>query len=331
MENIYEGYRLARKGKTWQIAVQRVMRDEARYLAHLQELFLSGRIRTSPYRIKVLYEPKRREAHVLPFFPDRIAHHAVMNIVIPLWEPMFYKDVYGCIPGKGQHAASTRCMQFVKRNLYCGQLDVRKFFYSIDHDICMSIVEHKIKCKPTLHWFDDLIRSTGGDVGIGLGNFPSPWLGNLYLNEVDQALLSRHPGIDYERYCDDMLIFSDDKAVLRDAVDFVETFLRDRLKLTLSKKTIYPTSHGVDFVGYRHFPSGKILLRKSTAKRMKRRLKALPWELKHGIISAGSARSVLMSTKGWLQWANTHNLQVALKINELTEVVEKYAEIQGFR
>jgi hypothetical protein len=192
----------------------------------------------------------------------------------------------------------------------------------------MRVIRKKIKDKDVLNWFDELIRSTGGEKGIGLGNFPSPWMGNLYLNELDQEIIKRFPNIGYERYCDDMLAFSNSKLEARQAADFIESFLLNKLKLTLSAKRVYPTSQGVDFVGYRHFPNGKILVRKSTAARMKRKIRAIPWLVKHRKLSLSQARSTLASITGWMKWANSYNLRMKTDIDEMIKVVTEFEKLQ---
>ena len=327
-ENLELAFDLAARGKRWQHQIRKVEKRKDEALDKLRELLIKREFKTAKYRTKILYEPKRREAHVLPFYPDRIVHHAVMNIVIPIWMPYFYKHVYGCLTRRGQQAASTCCMKYTMRNKYCGQLDVHHFFASIDHETMMRIIRKKIKDKDVLAWFEELIKSTGGNKGIGLGNFPSPWMGNLYMSELDWALVKRFPHVDYERYCDDMIIMSNSKIEVREAVEFAEKFLLKKLKLTLSAKDIYPTSQGVDFVGYRHFPTGKILVRKSTAARMKRKVRAIPWMLKHRKLTLSQARSVLASISGWMRWANTYNLRMKLDIDETVELINTYEELQ---
>ena len=96
--------------------------------------------------------------------------------------------------------------------------------------------------------------------------------------------------------------------------------MRERLQLEMSKCELYPVSRGVDFLGYRHFPRGYILVRKSTVKRVKKRLKELPVKLANGEITTEQYRSSLASTMGWLQWANSYNLRQSLNIDALMEV-----------
>lgn len=324
MDNLIEAYNKAKKGKTWQRIVKFFDREKDKLLQELQQMLIDGTFHTSAYREKIIYEPKQRTIYVLPFYPDRIMQHAVMNIVAPIWDRMFIEDSYCCRKGKGQHAGSKRCMQFVRRNKFCLQGDISKFYPSINHEIMMDIIARKIKDNRVLKFFEDIINSIKGETNIPIGNYTSQWLGNLYMNELDQFIKHELHVRDYIRYCDDFLLFSNDKEQLRQWADAVEDFVNNRLKLKLSKKRLYPVSQGVDFLGYRHFPDGKILVRKSTAKRQKQIIKDIPYMLGHGIITKETALAKINSIRGWLQWANTHNFSMALMLDDLEKWVIGY-------
>ena len=144
------------------------------------------------------------------------------------------------------------------------------------------------------------------------------------MNELDQLIKHKYHIKDYIRYCDDFLLFSNNKEKLNQMKLTIEKFITEQLKMKLSKRDLFPVTQGVDFLGYRHFPQGYILLRKTTAKRVKKRLKSLFWKVKHKKISKESAISTIASTKGWLRWANTHNMSLSLKIMELETEIKEY-------
>lgn len=323
--NIELAFNKAKKGKTWQESVQRVERDKEKKLAELRQSFLDGTFKTSKYTVKTIFEPKQREIFILPFFPDRIAQHAIMNIVAPIWDSMFIQDSFACRKGKGQHAGSKRCMQFTRRNAWVCQFDISKFYSSIPHGKLLEVIQRKIKDEKVLRLFKDIIESIGEERNVPIGNFTSQWFGNLYLNELDQFVKHRLHIRDYLRYCDDFLIFGNNKEELKRLADKVEAFVVWILGMNLSKKALYPTAHGIDFLGYRHFPNGKILVRKATAKRIRKRLKVIPWALKHGRITKEQAVGKLASANGWLKHANAHHLRMAIRLDELTAEVEAIA------
>lgn len=317
--NIRTAYLSARKGKRWQRAVKAFEENADENLLGIQELLVTKKFSTAKYRSKTIYEPKQREIYILPFAPDRIVHHALMRALEPIWEGLFIDDSYACRKGKGIHAGSRRTMEYVRRNRYCLKGDIAKFYPSIRHDILSQIVRRKIKCPDTLWLMDDIINSFPGCRNVPIGNYTSQWLGNLFLNDLDMFVKHELKCRDYLRYCDDFCLFHDDKAYLNDCAGKIEGYLRDKLDLTYSKKRLFPVALGVDFLGYRHFP-GYLLLRKSTTKRVRARLKKLPDKLNSGEITADQFRSSVASTMGWLKWANTKNLQVSLEIDRLWEM-----------
>lgn len=325
-DNLYLAYELARKGKRWQRAVQAFETDVEGNLLRLQDALVQHTFHTSAYQTKQIFEPKERTIYILPFYPDRIVQHALMNIIEPIWDGLMLADSYACRKGKGLHAGSRRTMGMVRRNAYCLKCDISKFYPSIDHTVAMGIIERKIKDRDVLWLFCDILGSVPGGQNVPIGNYTSQWIGNLYLNELDTYVKQVLGVKDYVRYCDDFLLFHNDKRQLGAWAEKVKTFCAERLKLRLSKCDLFPSSRGVDFLGYRHFPAGYLLLRKSTAKRMQRRVRALPWELRHGKTTKERALSSVMSMKGWMRWANTRHLALALHMDELEAFVRGWEE-----
>lgn len=319
INNLHLAYANARRGKTWQRQVKAFDKDVDNNLCAIQKSLIDKTYRTSTYKTETIYEPKQRVIYKLPFAPDRIVQHALMNVIEPIWEGLFVNDSYACRKGRGIHMGSRRTMEFLRQNDYCLKGDVSKFYPSIRHDILLEIIERKIKCKDTLWLLRDIIYSIGGGQNAPIGNYTSQWFGNLYLNELDQFIKHRYKVKHYIRYCDDFVLFHKDKSFLNEMKHVIKSFLHDRLGLALSKCEVFPVTHGVDFLGYRHFRD-YILLRKSSAKRVIRRLKTLPALLQQGKITADQFRSSIASTEGWMKWANTHNLSLKLQIDLMREV-----------
>lgn len=111
--------------------------------------------KTSKYSLYKIYEPKERIIYRLPYYPDRIAHHAIMNVVKDIWTKSFIHNTYSCIEGRGIHL----CANNLKRDLrkypnetkYCLKLDIRKFYPSIPHNGLKKCIRKKIKDKDFLH------------------------------------------------------------------------------------------------------------------------------------------------------------------------------------
>lgn len=318
MDNLRSAYKKARKGKSRKLAVQKFESSVESHLTYIRNQLIAGSFNTSHYIIKHVFEPKQRLIYILPFSPDRIVQHAIMNVIEPIWDKLFISDSYACRKNKGIHAGSRRVMEFVRHYKYCLKCDISKFYPSIHHDILFKIIQHKIKCKQTLELLRNIVYSISGSKNVPIGNYTSQWFGNLYLNELDQYLKHTWHINPYVRYCDDFVLFSNNKIHLNKMSTIIKDFVWNRLGLTLSKCDVFPVTQGIDFLGYRHF-NNYILLRKSTSMRIKRRLKLLPLLLEEGKLSLESYRSSLASIKGWLKWCNSYNLSLNLFLDKITK------------
>lgn len=309
-DNLELAYKKARKGKSKKSSVIKFAQNPENNLRNIQDLLISGEFTTSNYTVKKIYEPKERTIYVLPFTPDRIVQHAIMNVLEPIWNNLFIYDSYACRIGKGIHKGSAKTMEFVRKYKYCLKADVSKFYPSIKHDILFDIINKKIKCNKTLALLRDIIYSVDG---VPIGNYTSQWFGNLYLNELDTLVKSDLKVKGYLRYCDDFVLFHDDKSFLRDISIIIQDFLWNKLRLILSKCSVFPINHGVDFLGYRHFDN-YILLRKSTTKRVAKRLNKIPQMLSEGKMLLDSCVSSIASTLGWLNHSNSYHLKQKLEL-----------------
>ena len=135
---------------------------------------------------------------------------------------------------------------------------------------------------------------------------------NLYLNELDQYC-KRTLGIHfYVRYMDDVIILSDDKKKLHEYKNLIQVFLEDKLKLNLNNKTaIRPISLGVEFVGYRLWPT-HVKIRKKTALKMKRRLKYVKKQFERKELTLDKVNATVQSYMGILKHCNSYSLQCSI-------------------
>jgi len=303
-ENFNLAVKKAVRSKKKRRSTKRFLRNADEKIEKLRCLLQSGEYKTSPYSQFVVYEPKKRQIYMLPLYPDHIVHHALMNILGPIWQKIFIYDSYACVPGRGLHAASKRCAQFVRRNKYVLKCDIRKYYENINHETLLRIVSRKISDARILELLADLIMSHGCGCGLPIGNLTSQWLGNLYLHDLDMFVKHQLHVQDYIRYCDDFCLFSDDLGLLNVWAKKLREYLRDNLQLEFSKCFTAPTSLGIDFIGYRHF-NKFIILTRAGAKRITEKFVR--------IIAAhdtsAAARSQLASYNGWLGAGCTYNLR----------------------
>ena len=199
----------------------------------------------------------------MPYYPDRIAQHAIMATLVPIWNKIFIEQTYSCIEGRGIH----KCAKDVKKALqnkeetkYCLKLDIKKFYPSINHEILKTIIRRKIKDKEVLYILDEIIDSTNG---VPIGNYLSQYFANLYLAYFDHYCKEVLKCKYYFRYADDIVILSSNKEFLHSIIYKIQKYLDTNLKLQVkSNWQVFPVdSRGIDFVGY-IFRHNYILVRK---------------------------------------------------------------------
>ena len=167
----------------------------------------------------------------VPTVADRIAQTVVAMFLERLVEPVFHPDSYGYRPGRSALDAVAVCRERCWRNDWVIDLDVRAFFDSVDHSLMLKAVQRHTDAKWVLlyvaRWLKAPMRQPDGtlaarDRGTPQGSAVSPVLANLYLHYAfDMWLAREHPGVAFERYCDDAVIHctSQEQAVMvRDAL-----------------------------------------------------------------------------------------------------------------
>lgn len=294
----------ARKGKTNQYGV--MVHDKNRE-ANIQALHLMLKertYRTSEYTTFKVYEPKERVVYRLPYFPDRIAHHAVMNVMKPIFISVFTADTYSCIEGKGIHAAARAVRKALNDEAgtqYCLKLDIKKFYPNIDHDVLKQLLRRKVKDADLLWLMDEIIDSA---LGLPIGNYLSQYFANFYLTYFDHWIKEQKAVKYYFRYADDLVVLAPDKASLHQLLADISNYFAEHLKLEIKDNyQLFPVkARGIDFVGYVFFHS-HTRLRKSIKKNFARKMKKY------------RKRASEASYYGWAKHANCKSLLRKLKVN----------------
>lgn len=148
-ENLHAAYLKARRGKRYKPDVLQFSTNLETNLLALREELLGKTYRTGDYYVFNIYEPKKRIVAALPF-RDRVVHHALCNVIEPIWEARFIHDSYACRVGKGTHAGADRVTQFLRRakrewgQVYVLKLDIKSYFPSVDHSVLLGLLDKRI-------------------------------------------------------------------------------------------------------------------------------------------------------------------------------------------
>lgn len=305
IENLMLADERAQKGKSGQYGVMLHNWQREENIQRLHVMLATRTYRTSDYDIFKVYEPKERTVYRLPYFPDRIAHHAIMNILEPILVATFTADTYSCIKGRGIHAAADAVKLALKdkeNTRYCLKMDVTKFYPNVAHDILKALLRKKFKDNDLLWLLDEIIDSAPG---LPIGNYLSQYLANFYLTYFDHWIKEEKRVRYYFRYADDLVIFGSNKPYLHGLLHDIRNYLDDRLALQVKgNHQVFPVAaRGVDFVGYRFFHT-HTLLRKTIKKNFARMLKKRPNE------------ASVASYRGWAKHCDSRNLLKTLLPNE---------------
>ncbi|MCJ2375655.1 reverse transcriptase/maturase family protein [Vibrio sp. ZSDZ34] len=247
--NLYLAYKKAAKGKRNQVKVAQFSYQLEAELFAMQAELRSGSYRFGGYRKFIIFDRKPREISAAPF-RDRVLHHAIMNVLEPIFEARFYHHSYACRKGKGAHLAVNVYQVWARKYRYVLKLDIRSFFASINNKILFDKIKRVIKDKPLLFLIRELLKSPQQLVGLPMGNLTSQCFANLFLNELDHKVASQSPA--YLRYVDDLTIMSNCKSQLWAIQNVIESELvAIGLVLHPRKQSLLRTVQKVDMLGYK--------------------------------------------------------------------------------
>lgn len=319
-ENLLRAHRRCRRRKRHRRAAAAFDFDWESQLLQLQRELRDGSYRPGPYRHFRITDPKPRKISAAPY-RDRVVHHALVQVLEPIFDRGFIHDSYACRVGKGTHRALDRALGYLRRHSYVLKTDVVRFFPNVDHAVLRGVIAGRIADPRVLALIDTVLASGSGVLadeatpgffpgddlfalsrprGLPIGNLTSQFFANVLLDQIDHFVKEdlRVPG--YVRYADDLLLFGDDKAVLhawRSAV--TEKLAGLRLRLHPDKTQIRPTVAGVTFLGWQIRPAS-VRLSQQSVRRFSRRMKQLAWLRQRGEVDVDRVRA---SVRAWLAHA----------------------------
>lgn len=320
LENLYKAYLKARKGKNDMAEVIRFTYYLEQDLIELQSQLIDGTYNMGKYRNFKVYEPKERLISALPF-RDRVVHHAIHNLIEPIFDKIFICDTYACRKGKGTHKGIKKLQGFLKKqkNRYALKCDISKYFQSVDHDILKSIIRRKISDGKLLELLDKIIDSVPR--GIPIGNLTSQLFANICLNEMDYFIKHELRVKCYIRYMDDFIILHESKQELHKIKAGIKFFLgKQNLLLHPKKAVVFPVTLGIDFLGYEVFGSHR-LARKSTIKRFLRRIGVRIMKYNLQEMEFDKLMESFNSWNAYMDNADTHNLKTSLYSNYFKNIM----------
>ncbi|MBQ8511925.1 MAG: RNA-directed DNA polymerase [Clostridia bacterium] len=323
-----------------------VLKDKERYCEALRDMIVNRSFTPSPCIVMEIIDgasKKKRKIYCPEFFPDQCFHHVMMQAAAPVIRKGMIVHSFASVPGRGPHFGKKFVRKWIdtdrKNTKYVAKLDIRKFYPSIPHDRMLEKIHRKFK-DPTLLWMFDTFIQTHEDSpgrGLAIGYYPSQWLSNFYLQNLDHYIKETIGVKYYCRYMDDMVLFGANKKVLRQQLRSIMEFLAEEGLSVKGNWQIFRLDyvsrrdkrhHGrdLDFMGFRFFCDRTIIRRRNSLRirRLARRI------VKAGYASIHRAWS-LLSSLGWIQHTDSWNfdrrcVSGILSIPRLKRAVSKYSK-----
>ncbi len=346
MKNLILAWKKAKKGKTKRHYVIEFGKNLGSNLLQLQKELIEQTYSPKPLVTFILRDPKTRTISKSAF-RDRIVHHAIVNIIEPIFDKRFIYDSCANRIGKGNLFALKRFDEFKRkisknntRSCFVLKADIKHYFQEVNHEVLLKIIRRKIKdtekdtglflsCKNPDNSLADfsnekvirLIKrildnfdSKKEGVGMPLGNLTSQFFANVYLNELDYFVKNNLKARFYLRYVDDFIILHENEEQLKIWKTQIDGFLKQELKIELhpDKSRIILLSQGVDFVGFRNFYHFR-LLRKRNINNMKKKIEMF----KHDLMSKDKFNESFQGWNAYAKWANAYKLRKQIKLKVL--------------
>ncbi len=338
-KNLVLAYKKARKGKTKKEYVIKFEKDIGKNLLKLHEELKTQTYKPKLLKTFILRDPKTRKISKSDF-RDRIIHHALCNVIEPIFQKSFIYDSCANQKGKGNLFTVKRFELFkrkVTHNLqssaFCFKADIKHYFQEVNHKLLLKIISRKIKDKKVILLITKILQNTaeseeerardlvwtkqGGGYqnkpinskGMPLGNLTSQFFANVYLNDLDYFIKQKLKSKFYLRYVDDFVILHKSKKQLQIWKNQIEIFLKQKLKLELhpDKSKIISLSRGVDFVGFRIFWKHKLIRKRSVIKMF---VSIRRWIEKE--LSLEKIKEIFQGWNAHSKWSNTFKLRTKI-------------------
>lgn len=329
-ENLKLAFRKARKGKGSKWYVKEFEKDLKNNLIALKAELEAMTYEPRKLKRFVIHDPRSRVIYASDF-RDRVVHHALCNLLEPLFDKTFIFDSYANRKNKGTVAAILRFDKFKRKVSQNGRLigkakdnnmvvgyalkaDIRHYFDTVDHEILMKIISRKIKDEKVLWLIRKIIdkhETKKQGKGMPIGNLTSQFFANVYLNEMDYFVKHRLRAKHYIRYVDDFVILGK-KEALEEWKSQINEFLKTiKLELHPEKSKVMPLHHGINLLGFRVFYHYKLPYRRN----IRRFSEKIEWLLTLYQEGAVQKKDIAESMQGWFaytMWGSTYKMRQSL-------------------
>lgn len=313
-DNLLLAFNKAKKRKSKKEYVQRFEKNLKSELSKLEWELQTGTYQPAPLTTFIVRDPKTRKISA-SHFRDRVVHHAICNIIEPIFESRFIYDSFANRKGKGTSGTLERFDKFMRKvpQGFALKADIRKYFENVDQQTLIRILGKRIKDPELIDLIKIILKNHKTNrvgKGMPLGNLTSQFFANIYLAELDNFVKHKLRAKYYLRYVDDFVILSQDKMQLQEYQERIDQFLKENLQLLLhpEKTKIVRISDGIPLVGFKVYKTHKVLKR-SNRLRFFKRLGRYKQDLSSGLITKEYVARSIAGWEGYARMGNSYNLR----------------------
>lgn len=329
-ENLQKAIRKVKKNKgapgVDKMTVQEVEEWFNQYKEELISKILNKQYKPMP--VKRVYIPKpngKQRPLGIPTVVDRVIQQAMLQVLSEIYEPIFSDHSYGFRPNRSAHMAMGEVLGYLNAGYeWIVDLDIEKFFDTVNHDKLISILRERVNDSRTLHLIraylqagvldKGLVRSS--TIGTPQGGPISVILSNIYLDKFDKELESRN--LRFARYADDCIIFVKSEMSANRVMKSVTSWLERKLFLKVSAtktKVVRPTKG--QFLGFTFYKAKTVWKCTPTKDRKKRLYSNIQkyLERKHAVSRPLSVtfKKLNQMIRGWIQYFKISSIKVFLE------------------
>ena len=278
--------------------------------SEIRQSLVDGSYPPRPVRQVVIPKPQGKGERKLgvPCVVDRVIQQAILQVLTPMFDPEFSESSFGCRPRRSAHGAIQQVKAFVKSGYRVAvDLDLEKFFDTVNHDVLMSRIARKVTDKVLLGLIGRYLRAgvlVGSTVqatawGTPQGSPLSPLLSNILLDDLDKELEAR--GHRFVRYVDDLVILVKSKRAGQRVMAKISRYLSQKLKLKVNRdKSRVVKIEELEFLGFT-FRGIRIFVSDRAMQDFKHRLRGLT-SRSWGVSMAARLERLNRYLRGWMNY-----------------------------